>query len=155
MMSAKRIFYTLLILLFTIPAFGATHTVTQSGGGTSCTSDGGTCSVVEFNALGGTGYAGDTFNFSGSITSQIDVDISGTSGNNVVLDGTSATIDVNVGSTAEGSIKMTDERYLTLQNFTIDGQQTTGESTDAGIGIVGTTSTDEHIIIDNDREPTP
>ena len=78
---ARIIRYTLLILLIAVPAFCATHTVCDTGGPCDYTS-------TTFNALTGTGYAGDTFYFSGTFTAEIAPHISGTAiGGYVTLDG--------------------------------------------------------------------
>jgi len=72
---------TLLILLLPVWAMAADYTVTQTGAGADY-------SVAQFNALTGTGYAGDTFYFSGTITSTIQIEgLSGTPGNYITLDG--------------------------------------------------------------------
>ena len=72
--SLKLICITVFLLTHAL-AFATQNTyyVTQTGSGADY-------SVAEFNALKGTGYAGDTFYFSGTITSEIRPNISGTSG---------------------------------------------------------------------------
>lgn len=66
-----------------------TYYVTQNGkGARSGASIENAMAVSDFNALSGTGYAGDTFYFSGSFTTRIVISsIEGTSGNPLTLDG--------------------------------------------------------------------
>jgi len=123
----------LLIFALYAPAWGATHTVNQTGGGADY-------SVAQFNALTGTGYAGDTFYFSGTITTAVRPDISGTSGNYVTLDGwqggtcdpvdsacsSQAVIDTN----GSKGIYIVNEDYLVIQDFEVTDFEDDG-------GIVG------------------
>ena len=84
----KRLSIIFLLLLVPALAFGATTwttAVTQDGAGGAC-EDGGECSVAEFNALSGD-YSNSVFYFSGTFTSTVDVGISGTLDNEVILDG--------------------------------------------------------------------
>ncbi|MCK5601500.1 hypothetical protein KAR91_06520, partial [Candidatus Pacearchaeota archaeon] len=65
------------------------HYVTQNGAGTrNGSSLANAFSITDFNSLTGTGYAGDTFYFSGLFTTQIHAEgLSGTHGNYITLDG--------------------------------------------------------------------
>ena len=124
----RFILYLLLpLLLFAGQAWGATYTVTQSGSGADY-------SIAQFNALTGTSYAGDTFYFSGTITSTISVTISGTSGGgDVVLDGyqagdcdpinsectSSALIDHSSTFGIWNGSYSTGQNYITIQDFRV------------------------------------
>jgi len=130
----RKLILAFIFLLIAQVALAADYTVNQDGAGADY-------SVAGFNALSGTGYAGDTFNFSGTITSQVYPSISGTSSGRVVLDGTSATLRYNVTDTAYGMIRVHSNDYLTIQNWEIDGNYTTGTSaTRWGIDVKGTDS---------------
>ena len=108
--------------------FAATHYVTPSGaGGHDGTTVGNAWSQAEFEALTGTGYAGDTFYFSESspFGSDIDVGILGTSGNQVVLDGYEAgSCDPWNDSCANGAdvlnFNLGPNDYITIQDFDIN-----------------------------------
>ena len=83
----KKLFLTIILLLFAIPVFATDYYVTQSGAGNKDgTAIGDAWDVSQFNALSAD-YSGDTFYFSGTITSEVDVGVYGTSGNHVILDG--------------------------------------------------------------------
>jgi len=85
----KSIFVVVFVVLPILAYAGAdVYYVTQNGAGAkNGTSLANAWSVSQFNALSGTGYAGDTFYFSGTITSTVYPRTSGTSGNYVTLDG--------------------------------------------------------------------
>ncbi len=111
----------LFIFLISLNYAGATdYYVTQDG-------DGDPMSVAEFNALTGTGYAGDTFYFSGTIEATIDVGIKGTAGNYVTLDGYEAGDCDFLGSTCASSayinisadygMELDDQDYTNIQDF--------------------------------------
>lgn len=114
-----------LLLIFALcsPAFGATHTVNQSGSGADY-------SVSQFNALTGTGYAGDTFYFSGTITTRVTPKLSGTSGSYVTLDGYQAGDCDPLNSTCSSSALLNDGitidsvSRLNIQDFRVDAQST-------------------------------
>lgn len=125
----KKLFIIILILLFAVPAFGATWTtdVTQAGGGGSCI-DGGECSIAEFNALTGS-HPDSVFSFSGTFTTAVTPQIYGTSGHALILDGYKtddttymslsevtgrAKIDRNGGSIC---ININGPDYVTIQDF--------------------------------------
>ena len=122
-MYRKIIFTILCCLVFVSHGFAATHYVTEAGGGTTCTDDGGTCSKAELEALTGTGYADDTFYFSGSISSvTLDSGFSGTSGHQVIFDGYEAgSCDPWNDSCAAGAdigpVVITGNDYITFQDF--------------------------------------
>ena len=133
----NTIFYFLIsiscLLILLLPAWaGATdYYVTQTGGG----GDGGDgsvgdpWSVAEFNALSGTGYAGDTVYFRETITTTVYPRISGTSGNYVTLDGYEAGDCDPLNSTCSSSALLTGstsdcamwvnngDDYLIIQDF--------------------------------------
>jgi hypothetical protein len=141
----KKISYIILFLLlclFTVNADADTHTVCSSG-----------CDYTQatFEALSGTGYAGDTFYFSGTFSSTLDVGISGTSGNPVVLDGyeTDDTTYMNLSeasgrakidvTTSDRGIDIDGEDYITVQDF---------EITDCSTGIrIGASAVSNDITI--------
>jgi hypothetical protein len=122
----KKIIIIALFLLTPFLAFGATYTVTQDGSGADY-------SIATFNALTGTEYAGDTFFFSGSLTSTIQPQISGTAGGGyVTLDGYQAgdcdpinsECTSSASSTATTSwIKLTTQDYIIIQDFRASGGQ--------------------------------
>ena len=85
--------------------------VTQTGTGDSI-------SVAEFNALTGD-YSGQTFSFSGTITSEIEINISGTSGYPVVLDGYEAG---SYDASSEGTEAALVTRGFNGTNRTITGR---------------------------------
>ena len=69
-------------------AISKTYYVTQNGMGARTGEPGNAWSVSDFNALSGTGYAGDTIYFSGEFTTRIVVtNMEGTPGHPVILDG--------------------------------------------------------------------
>jgi len=135
----KKLFLTILfILLYCSFAFGATTwttDVTSAGGGGAC-ENAGECSQSEFEALSGD-YSDSVFSFSGTFTSQLDVNISGTSGHPVILDGY-ATNDTTYMNLSEASgralidtaksgngIDISGQSHITIQDF---------EITNTGIG---------------------
>ena len=135
----KKILFTTLIvlivfLLLPVWAGAADYYVTETG-------DGAPMSMAEFNALTGTGYAGDTFYFSGTITTRLELGISGTSGGgNVTLDGYQAGtynatngLRTNLSSLAEikrpsSSIELYSVGYITIQDFYFNGNNGSGSS---------------------------
>jgi len=147
----------LLILFLSSQAWAANYYVTQAGAGDKSgqptVAD--AMPVATFNALSGTGYAGDFFYFSGAITSEVKPGISGTSGGGyVTLDGyqagscdpinsvcgSSAAIDRNdPGDGTYDGIFTNNQDYLIIQDFRI---------TDCSAGITSSyPSTSDHIII--------
>jgi len=74
----KSIFIILFLLLFSSFTFGATHTVNQDGSGVDM-------SVAQFNT--GPLTAGDTYYFSGTITTGLVLPSSGSAGSYITLDG--------------------------------------------------------------------
>lgn len=80
----------LLILIACSSASGATHTVCNSG-----------CdyTLSQFNSLSGSSYAGDTFDFSdlGTVDSEIEINVDGTSGSYVTIKGGDATFTPGTG----------------------------------------------------------
>ena len=137
-MARIKYFIALLILLITVPAFGATYHITQSGAGAQTGADEANAdTVAEFNADnindGATGMAaGDTIYFYGTITTGIVPPVSGESGNHIVLDGYAAddTTFMNLEETKDGgrakvdinlttdySMYLTSRNYITVQDF--------------------------------------
>ena len=116
-------FVCLLLFILTGYALGNTHYVTQTGGG-------GAISVAQFNNLAGE-YSGNTFYFSGTISTQLVINIYGSSGNPVTLDGwaggscnpvedgvcTNAA--VLTGGINQGRSNNAHTRHLTIQDFNI------------------------------------
>ena len=112
-------FCLLAILLLVTSANSATYTVTQDGLGVDY-------SAATFNALTGS-KAGNTFTFSGTFTTTITVQINGTSGSPVVLDGYAAgdCDPINAECTSSADLKKgmnigsaaTDPDYVTVQDF--------------------------------------
>ena len=125
-------FYIFVLLFLPALAYSAgnTYYVTQTGSGDPM-------SIAEFNALGGTGYAGDTFYFSGTFSTRITVNISGTTsadGSNdvkldgweggvctpVASDGCSSAANLTIGLTVNSGMK-----YLDIQDFQITSKDYT------------------------------
>ena len=109
-------------------AIAADYYVTQSGGDADCS--GSPCSVATFNTLTGTGYAGDTFYFSGTITSPVIIKISGTSAESpVTFDGYEAGECDALGTTCSSSAVMQGsyfaaqtQSYLVFRDFVFTNQ---------------------------------
>ena len=124
----KLIIIIIALLILSSKAFAADWQVTQADPVGACDVVDRACSVAEFNALTGAGYAGDTFYFSGTFTTGVTVNISGTSGSEVTLDGyevgnTAPLTDVwtssngallNAGMLTGGAVS-----YLIIQDFRI------------------------------------
>lgn len=96
----------------------ATLYVTQAGSGAGDGTSGNPMSVAAFNAL--TLVPGNTYNFSGTITSTIIPITSGTSGNLITLDGTSASVTNN--NTSYYWLDLTNRQYIVGYGFSVDGQ---------------------------------
>lgn len=116
-MPVKTLLF-LLSILITSPVFGATYTVTQDGSGADY-------SAATFNALTGDKH-GDTFYFSGTITTRLTPQIYGTSEGNVVLDGYEAgdcdPLNSVCSSSAllngvNGGVTIDGKDYITIQDF--------------------------------------
>lgn len=99
--------------------------VTQNGSGTrNGRSLGNALSASDFNALRGSGYAGDTFYFSGTFSTRIRSRVSGTSGGgNVILDGYQSgncdSINSECSSSADlrNGMDIQNQSYVTVQDF--------------------------------------
>jgi hypothetical protein len=145
-------FLLLLAMAFATPSIlnaQSIHYVTQNGSGIrNGESLSNSWSVSDFNSLNGTKYAGGTFYFSGLITSTINVNISGTSGNYVTIDGyqkddttymnvseSSGRARIDTNSDGHG-IDIDGENYIIVQDFEIT-------DTTQGIFVDNT----DHIII--------
>jgi len=140
MTHIKKLFYILLILLFAVPAFGATYYV--DGGGSGAGTVGDPWSVTQFNARSGS-EPDNIYYFSGTITTPIVVSIYGTSGHPVILDGyvTNDTKYMNLSevagrakvdvTTSTRAIDLLGADYITIQDF---------EMTDFSTGIKMDTS---------------
>ena len=146
-----------------IPAltFGArdTYYVTQTGAGRhNGKSPASAWNVSDFNTSSnwsstdhlGKVDPGDTVYFSGTITSRLQPQGSGTAGNYITLDGNSAQINVNVtGMGIGGCIHTVNKNYFRFQNLTINGQSATGGDSRAGICIASNSGSANHFVIDN------
>jgi len=135
----KYIKYIILILLlFASPVWATNYYVTPTGNASDpdCSEDteniptcAGAYDQSDFEGLSGTAYAGDTFYFTGTFTSKLDIGVSGAGGNYVTIDGyyaddcdpinstcsSSALIDTNG---ADG-IGMDGKDYIVVQDFRI------------------------------------
>ena len=132
----------IIILLFPVFAFADDWYVTSAGAGSrNGSSLSNAWSVSDFNALTGTGYAGDTFYFSGAISSEIEPQIIGTVGGGyVTLDGYEAGDYDAIGEGSDGQSVITlsasefaftlwksaygennGKDYLIIQDFEITG----------------------------------
>ena len=124
-MIKKLLLTILLILLLPVWAGAADYYVTQDGAGAPM-------SMAEFNALTGTGYAGDTFYFSGTFTTALIPGISGTAGGGyVTLDGYEADDYDPINTPAGTHAKITSsgsgeyfnliraQNYINVQDFQI------------------------------------
>ena len=160
MEACKRFVLTLVVwwslILWSPLAFAATYTVSQTGAGDDY-------SVAGFNALSGTGFAGDTFYFDPDITSEIEVHIEGTVGGGyVTLDGYQAgTCDwIGTGACAScctldrtgGSAMIDidgDLSYIKIRDFYFKSTADNSTATETGVrlGEYGTPSTGVHIHI--------
>ena len=122
--------------------------VTQAGAGTH---DGlslaNAYSVANFNALTGD-YSGDTFYFSGTITTPVNVQIYGTNGNQVTLDGweggtSNPVVDgentncclINTDGVADYGINVEGQSYITIQDFRFTNNL--DDTTGIGVGWYG------------------
>jgi hypothetical protein len=120
----KKFFYVLVVLLLPALASAETLYISQGGGTVSCGSWGSqsTQSAAWFNTAanwgGGAGEIdpGDTVRFCGTVTTNLTVQASGTSGNNIVFDGTGATLNARFN----GDYR----QYFTFQNVTFTSGRT-------------------------------
>jgi hypothetical protein len=133
----KKILITLFILFLPVAVGAETIYVSQSGGTVSCGSWGSqsTQSTAWFNTAanwgGGAGEIdpGDTVRFCGTITTNLTVQASGTSGNRITLDGANATLNCRFSAGGYHSSPETSRHYLNLQNFTFaSGRTGTGNA---------------------------
>lgn len=118
----KKLF-SILAFLFVLclcgQAWGATYTVNQSGSGADY-------SIAQFNALTGD-KGGNTYNFSGTITTNPIIAIYGSSGTGfVILDGGSynAIADTGTHAVIQGRFAgtITQKDYIKILDFEFDGQ---------------------------------
>lgn len=133
------------VLSLALPAsaWGAVYAVTQDGAGADY-------DVAAFNALSGTGFAGDTFYFSGTITSTITPAISGTPGHPVTLDGYEAgdcdpihgecTDSAELAPSTAHAIYLTTQDHFVIQDFRIVGGNLTFSGSSAS-------DNSEHVVI--------
>ena len=120
----------IIILLFPVFAFAAV--CTENSGVDECTVclSGSGCDYTQtaFEALNGTGYAGDTFYFQGTSASEVDVNIGGTSlSSKVTLDGWSGGTCDPPDTTCTSAANMDDAMeiltgndYIIVQDFDFD-----------------------------------
>lgn len=160
----KRFFYVLFFILVFIstPAFATNHWVTPSGaGGHNGSSSGDAWSQSEFEALSGTSYAGDTFYFSGTYTTSLDVSISGTVGNHVTLDGyetdnttcrtdgtpelSNGTTRARVGVSSDDAIRSDGQSYVIIQDFEVSSTGTTSSDEAIQMGNINTSQSSYQI----------
>ena len=133
-----------------------TYYVTQNGNGVrSGNSLGNAMSASDFNALRGTGYAGNTFFFYGTFTTRIVVkNIEGTSGHPITIDGYEAgscdpvNDDCASGADLKQGITIgnasTGPDYITVQDF----KATNTSGSQSGINVDGVSGNhSSHIII--------
>ena len=136
----RKVFLTIIFCLIASVAFATDYCVSQNGSTDCGTLTTNKISVSTFNdGYTGTDYAGDTFYFVGSFTSQIYPKVSGTSGGGYVTfdgwyDGTYNAVDgnhTNLASLAKplykaesGGIKLSSNDYTIVQDFNFDGEGT-------------------------------
>ena len=126
-----------MLILSTQLVWAADYYVTEDGAGGTCIA-GSECSAAEFNLLSGD-YSGATFYFSGTFTTRITVNIYGTSGSPVTLDGyeagsTAPLTDIwasSNGALLNLGIYFYPVSYLTMQDFRITD---TGSAPNAAAG---------------------
>jgi len=119
----RKLFFFLVLFAISIPAFAENIYVSQSGSG-----DGSSCgssrSASWFNSSGNWGggagqiNGGDTVYLCGTITSALTMQGSGSSGNIITTDGSSATL--------SGGFNASTRSYFTLQNVTTSGSLSNG-----------------------------
>ena len=133
-LASCLIFFGFSLLPAQVHAAANTYYVTQNGNGAK---DGKSLanawSISDFNSLRGTGYAGSTFYFSGTISSLITVGVSGTAGGgHVTLDGYRAGDCDPLNSECTSSALMTNgirlpngNSYVRIQDFRGSGGSST------------------------------
>ena len=110
-----------IFIFFLLPALthaaANTYYVTQNGNGAK---DGKSLasawSASQFNSLKGTGYAGDTFYFSGTFTSWIGINISSTTTNDITID------NVDIYATGRQKIQISGGANIEIKNSRLYSQ---------------------------------